>query len=296
MRPTVIIASKSGRLGNRLFQSAHFMGNALTKGYRLLNPSLGEYAQLFEGSARDPMCGFPHPWKQVEPEFAAQCREMLYQSTHLLGLAVSKCPILGVSSIDIRHLDESDDSGFEMGGGAFGKLLESTNVLFPMGWKFSDHDGIRRHREEITRYLTPIQSVRKSAESVVCSARESGCQVIGVHIRQEDYRFWKGGVHYYETSHYVYWMKRCMEIYPEMKLIFMVCSSNDLDPLEFSGLNVISGPGFPLGDLHALSLCDQIMGPPSTFSSWASYYGNVPLLPLLHRDQEINREGFAPYC
>ena len=293
MRPTVVIASKSGRLGNRLFQSAHFMGNALTQGYRLLNPSLGEYAHLFEGSARDPLCGFPYPWKQVEPEFAAQCRDMLYQSIHLLGLSVSRFPIPGVSSIDIRHLDESENEGFEMGGEAFGKLLESSNILFPMGWKFSDHDGIRRQREEIIRYLRPIQSVRKSAESVVSRARESGHQVIGVHIRQEDYRFWKGGVHYYETSQYVRWMRRCEEFSPGVKLVFVVCASNDLNPLEFSGINVVMGPGSPLGDLHALSLCDQIMGPPSTFSMWASYYGNVPLLPLLNKNQEIDSEGFA---
>lgn len=293
MTPIVVIASKSGRLGNRLFQSAHFMGNALTKGYRLLNPSLGEYAHLFEGSTKDPLCGFPAPWKQVEPELAAQCRDMLYQSINLFGLAVSKCPIPGVSAIDIRHLDESEEGGYEMGGESFGKLLESAKVLLPMGWKFSDHEGIRRHREEIIRYFTPIKSVRKSAESVVLSARESGHKVIGVHIRQEDYRFWKGGVHYYETSQYVRWMRRCEDFYPGGKPVFVVCASNDLDPFEFSGINVVKGPGSPLGDLHSLSLCDQIMGPPSTFSAWASYYGNVPLLTLMNKNQKIDREAFV---
>jgi hypothetical protein len=35
-----------------------------------------------------------------------------------------------------------------------------------------------------------------------------------------------------------------------------------------------------MGDLHALARCDYIFGPQSTFTQWASFYGNKPLFLL----------------
>ena len=45
----------------------------------------------------------------------------------------------------------------------------------------------------------------------------------------------------------------------------------------FSGLTVDHGPGDPVGDLFALAGCDRVIGPPSTFSQWAAFFGDVPI-------------------
>ena len=37
---------------------------------------------------------------------------------------------------------------------------------------------------------------------------------------------------------------------------------------------------------------NYILGPPSTFSQWASFYGNKPMLHLSGRDQKIELEKF----
>ena len=36
------------------------------------------------------------------------------------------------------------------------------------------------------------------------------------------------------------------------------------------------GPGTEIGDLYSLAACDYIIGPPSTYTQWASFYGQVP--------------------
>ena len=288
----VVIASRAGRLGNRLFQGAHFMGNALTRGYRLLNPSLGEYAPLFEGSRHDPLCAFPCAWNEVDCELAEQFREVLYAGIHLTGLAASFGVIPGVTTIDIRKQDENDELGIDLSGSEFGKLLNSEKLILPMGWKFYDHESLRLHREEISRYFTPIEPVVIESGRVMDRARRMGDFVIGVHIRQEDYRFWKGGIHYYETFSYVKWMRQCLEIFANRSPAFMVCSSNPLEEKLLEGLNVIKGPGSVAGDIHALSQCDAIMGPPSTFSMWASYYGKTPLCMLQSVEQQVKPEDF----
>lgn len=294
-KSTVIIASKSGRLGNRLFQSAHFMGNALSKGYQLFNPSLGEYAHLFEGSARDPLCGFPQSWRNEDPEFADQCRWVLFEGIQLLGLVATRGIIPGVKAIDIRCFDETTGGDVDLKGQVFTPLLEAGKLILPMGWKFSDHSGIQKHREEIARYFTPVWSVRKPADKVMAHARKMGDLVVGVHIRQDDYRHWKNGIYFYETERYAHWMRELTERNPDKKIVFLVCASNSLDESLFTGLSVVKGPGFPAGDLHALSLCDKIIGPPSTFSGWASYHGAVPLCVLLDASTSMAPENFVRF-
>jgi hypothetical protein len=294
-KSTVVIASKAGRLGNRLFQSAHFMGNALAKGYQLFNPSLGEYASLFEGSARDPLCGFPQGWRDLEPEFADQCREVLFEGAQFLGLAAARGIIPGATAIDIRRFDEMEEGDIDLAGEAFGNFLNSGKLLLPMGWKFSDHAGMRQYREAIIRYFTPVESVRKPAENIISRARELGDLLVGVHIRQDDYRRWKNGIHFYETERYVHWMLELLERNPGKQVVFLVCASNPLNESLFRDLSVVKGPGSPCGDLHALSLCDQIIGPPSTFSGWASYHGGVPLCVLQDTSTSLTPKNFVRF-
>jgi hypothetical protein len=69
--------------------------------------------------------------------------------------------------------------------------------------------------------------------------------------------------------------------FPGRKVAFFVCSDEPRSVDEFPGLSVGLGAGSAMGDLHALARCDYIFGPQSTYTQWASFYGNKPLL-LLH--------------
>jgi len=268
------------------------MGNALSRGYRLLNPSLGEYARLFEGSARDPLSGFPHQWRDEDPEFADSCRGFLYAGIHILGLAAAVGIVPGVQSIDIRRFDELGEGDVDLNGPIFDELLASGKLILPMGWKFSDHVGMKKYRVEILQYFTPVESARKPAEGIVCRLRQRGDLLVGVHIRQEDYRRWKNGIYFYDTQRYAQWMREVADLHSDNQVVFLVCASSSLDAQLFEGLDWCLGPGDPVGDLHALSLCDRIMGPPSTFSGWASYRGGVRICVLRDSVASVAPENF----
>ncbi|HAX17707.1 MAG TPA: hypothetical protein DCY00_03825 [Actinobacteria bacterium] len=45
-------------------------------------------------------------------------------------------------------------------------------------------------------------------------------------------------------------------------------------------------------DLYSLALCDYIFGPPSTFSMWASFYGEVPLRFITNPDTDLSLDKF----
>jgi len=52
------------------------------------------------------------------------------------------------------------------------------------------------------------------------------------------------------------------------------------------------GTDSPVSDIFALSDCDYILGPKSTFTQWASFYGARPLLHLQGSDQVVKIEEF----
>lgn len=287
MQSTVIISAKAGRLGNRLFLSAYFMANAMRHGYRLMNPALGEYADCFEGSIGDPWCGFPRAGATWEPEFASQCRNMILMACSAVA------GVMAGRQIDIRSTADVRDEVYDLNKESFRKLLDRGGFLFAKGWKFRDDVNLVHYRQAIADYFTPITAIRKKAEDAVARARHGGSPVIGVHIRQGDYRGWKGGVHYFETGQYAHWMSEVTSLYPEKKPTFLICSSDPVDFRLFGHLPVMAGPGQVVADLHALSLCDAIMGPPSTFSTWASYCRSVPLCMLQHHRQQISRSDFV---
>lgn len=46
-------------------------------------------------------------------------------------------------------------------------------------------------------------------------------------------------------------------------------------------------------DQTLMSQCDYIIGPPSTFSTWASFMGKVPLLHLYSAGQKVKLSEFV---
>lgn len=289
---SVVIASRSGRLGNRLFLSAYFMANALATGYQLLNPALGEYAHLFEGSAADPLCRFPSVGISLEPEIASQCRNFVLRSAEAIGSLAGVMGVPGITAIDIRKSHDAKDLVYDLCSDEFGNALHSYRNIFVKGWKFRDNEHLVKFHAEISNYFTPVDVIRQSAEKVMTQARERGEKVIGVHVRQGDYRAWKNGAHYYETEQYAHWMHEATALFPDEKIVLLVCASDPIDRRLFAGLNVVESPGSVIGDLHALSLCDVIIGPPSTFSTWASYIGRTPFCMLRHHRQKIATPDF----
>ena len=81
--------------------------------------------------------------------------------------------------------------------------------------------------------------------------------------------------------------------FPGCKVSFLVASNEPRSASEFPGLSVGFSTGVPIEDMYALAECDYIMGPVSSFTQWASFYGNKPLRHLRERDMRLEREHFA---
>ena len=110
-------------------------------------------------------------------------------------------------------------------------------------------------------------------------------------MRRGDYKNFQGGKWYYSDENYARWMKALVRN-KEVQFVLFSNETINLSYFEEQGLNVIGMQGSAIEDLCCLSMCDYIMGPPSTYSWWAAMYGNKRRLILENRDTEYQWEDF----
>jgi hypothetical protein len=72
-----------------------------------------------------------------------------------------------------------------------------------------------------------------------------------------------------------------------------MCSNQKQDPTVFSSLAHFDPDGHLVVDMYSLAACDYIVGPPSTFSQWASFYGSVPLCIVRDAEHRLSLNDFV---
>lgn len=107
------------------------------------------------------------------------------------------------------------------------------------------------------------------------------CDVlVGVHIRQKDFRTWAGGKWFFPVAEYYEAMKATRDLLGFPKVRFLIASDEPISTEDFPGLDVVKAPGHPIDDLYLLSQCNYLVGTNSGFVRWAAIYGNKPLFCL----------------
>ena len=66
-------------------------------------------------------------------------------------------------------------------------------------------------------------------------------------------------------------MDELVTLFPEKRVAFLICSDWPQDAATFARFKVTFGTGDLIEDLYAFPRCDYLIGPPSTFTLWASF-------------------------
>ena len=150
------------------------------------------------------------------------------------------------------------------------------------------------NKENIQHIFRPNDTIVQKVDTFISELKIKYDLIIGVHIRRSDYKTWIGGKYYYSLDEYYSFMKHYYKEMTNKKVCFFISSDENIDMRLFKGLNCYSiTNGSAIEDLYSLSRCDRIMGPLSTFSRWASFYGEVPLLVLEKEDNIIADDEFS---
>ncbi|MBF2057796.1 MAG: alpha-1,2-fucosyltransferase [Cyanobacterium sp. T60_A2020_053] len=186
---------------------------------------------------------------------------------------------------------------FDMNGCDFQNLIKSKQFVIVHGWLFRDAINFSTYAPLIRQIFTPTQSYRENVKNLIERMRCEVDIIVGIHLRRGDYRKWANGQYYYSDDIY---LKKMSEISNSLlnttkKVGFLLVSNEEININNFKDYNVALGTGNFIEDLYSLAKCDYILGPPSSYSIWASFYGENPYFHLRDVSEIISLEKFKKY-
>ncbi len=170
-----------------------------------------------------------------------------------------------------------------------------SNRILLSNWLFKYYSGVTKHQEYVRSKLAfKDELIAASKTFIETILREhSNSKLIGVHVRRGDYATWLNGKYYYSTPTYYSKLVEIADLV--LKSIFLINSNELIDFNNEDKYTIYYCNGSTIEDLHSLSCCDYIMGPPSTFSGWAAFMGSSPLFFIQNTDKIKSMDLFEPH-
>lgn len=260
----VIISGKPGQLGNSLILYSNFIAFAKQYNVKIYNPSFYKYRDYFEFTSKPLSINL----------FIFNC---LYYYTRILIKLKAKC----ARDLDWHEHIDLDESADE--------AMLKCKRYFVQGWQYRGNKVVEQYRNEIIELFTPKKFFIKNLNVFFdANFKDKTETIIGIHIRGGDYKTFENGKYFYSVAQYSEVIKRVAKLFSRTKINFLICSNETIEIKDFDpALKITKGPGHELLDMYSLSRCNYIIGPPSTYTMWASYYGNVPLYMLHEIDKDF---------
>lgn len=297
----IISISRSNLMANHLWNHAALLAVAADHGTRFLDPALDPWATEFPRFRNDPTGGgCPLRWPagltaevhraavRLGPRLAPRLRR--WSATgRLPGWAAFVETGWRTTLTDpdgVVHVDRPP----------FAELIATKRLLLVHGplFRYADGAAFAAHRQRVVDALRPAPAVTERARAATVRARRGRATLIGIHVRRGDYAGYLGGRYFYEWSTYERIMAEVVATWGGDDVAFLVTSSEPAPSGFARDLTWSPGPGDEVGDLAALSRCDLLIGPPSTYSHWASFVGGAPRWILRSPDERPHPDGFVP--
>jgi hypothetical protein len=263
-------------LCNQLFPFANVIAFALANGASVIYPTFRKHAEHFP-FFRNRMCQFPAnaeiPALLRVMSLSTFCERWFLRVNH----KADWFPHVLMTPDQLYDFDQpcNRDSNRRMLSARVG-LLDGLYLL--SNAQFSGAKDVLR------KVFSPSLTVQNNVRSCIRRARTDTDILIGTHLRFGDYLTLKPDVAY-EREEYHAIMCTFSKMFPGRRVTFLLCSDKPQDADMFPAVRTEKSTGHYVEDLYCLSRCDLIIGPPSTFSQWASFYGQVPVYSINYKNE-----------
>jgi len=293
----VVYTHGGGRLGNQLIRFAHWMAWVRENPGQVvvLDGAFWPYAELFSVWRDAPACLCPATesawdraalWYLALPEW---CRKRLERRIPLGLEALGR----GWPRWQSIALDAKSTDSIDLEAPDFLRQVRHRPVTICLGWKISGWNHFAKHQAELRQLFRPAPAVAQPAEKFIAALRPGYDLIVGMLIRHGDYRVWRGGEFFFSASVYAGWVRQLLDLHPGRRVAVVIASDERQPPEVFAGLPChfatgsanVGGPWFE--SFVALSLCDMVISPPSTFAAAAAFVGRIPLWPVTAAAQEL---------
>ncbi|MCX6784715.1 MAG: alpha-1,2-fucosyltransferase [Candidatus Komeilibacteria bacterium] len=169
-------------------------------------------------------------------------------------------------------------------------------TFFFCGWLFNNEVGQKKYYNEIKDKLRPAEVYYSKILNLKTELLKKYKLLVGVHIRQGDYKTWQGGKFFYSEAEVAGLLKdflKELKGFEPKEVVFVVCTDGLIDEVAFMGLNIVKGPGSEITDLYMLAETDLIIGSTSTYGAWAAYYGQIPFVQFSRQSIDWSKIALA---
>ena len=270
----LIYGRKSGQLCNGLWPFANLVSYCVSTGDPVLSPAFLDYKYDFEHFAKNAIPAYGTR-RTIHPKSLAA-------SSNLVWRLISKKPqildflpetqVKGDSYLNLGALNPKNPESVKTFPH---QLISGTYLIHPK--------TTTENASEIRNLFKPHQKFYQEVDTCLSQVITQKGPIIGVHIRHGDYKDFLGGDFFYSLEDFISIMRTVKSFFTPTEPTFLICSNEHHDFSAYPDLKLIHGPGSRTGDLLALASADFLIGPLSTFSQWASFFGDTPFLQLPSR-------------
>lgn len=273
----IIVCNKEGQLCNRLFHFAHFLSFAVENNEYLWYPYIKEYSYLFN---------------DIKGAKIPRSKIFIYSNFYIVFiLRLLRWFFLKIPNNFI--INNNSNKIINLSFYASSRI----RILFLSGWLFRDNLSLRKHKHFILDILKFNDDISNEGDLIISRLRtHKDIFLIGIHIRRGDYVNFENGKYFYGAEVYSEKIEQIRKLDLGVKIKKFIIFTNDHTILSDDLLvasDIFQSKSNEGLDLYCLSKCDLIVGPPSTFSGWASFYGSVPIQFIETVDTIINPEKFT---
>lgn len=248
----LVLVSRSGDHCNRLFQSLHFHAYCLEHKIHFWNPT---------------MLGLLHKFIPLPDQLGD------FVNNYILKISLDWSKRFFPKLIS---LDPSNISSL-MG------LVE--------GWQYRSLELTQKYHSILARFYQikkPLSSCENNFLYFLERKKHMGSVIVGLHVRRGDYKEFLGGKYYYQDLDYLKWTNQIREYYSKSfsKDVYIVACSNEPSTPKCGQDYTSSFSWFV--DLQIFQKCDLLIGPPSTFTAWASYVSQIPCIHFQSFSQDFD--------
>jgi len=191
----IILRAAGNELANQLWNYASVYAYAQERGYEVKNPSFFEYGMYFKIPATGlffkilfflPFVNYT----ERKTAFRRKVWRKLYTWYSKLITKLNKNNLISYSeNKKPYYLPPTKESDSRLS-----KLEKSEENIYLDGWLFRNPVGLLKYRKEIKSYFRPKKRITSLVDSHIKNLRDRYQNIVGVHIRQGDYRVWRGGI------------------------------------------------------------------------------------------------------
>ncbi|MDP3996376.1 MAG: hypothetical protein Q8P86_01630 [bacterium] len=279
-KKTIILWHGGGELGNQLWNFASIYAYCLEHDRECLNYSFFQYGEFFNMPVGNKFIKtlFFSPFKSYRKRrngLRVKIAKLIYKIIYLKPIEI----MFSQKVVSSENLESKTYClpPTQRPPELFRKE-EDSDVVYMVGWLFRNPEGLRKFRKELLDVFAPKKEIMNRTEEILRPLRLKYNNIVGVHIRQGDYAFFKSGEYFIEQ-------KRVREILDEYmrennidesNTLFVITSDGAVQSKFFNGLNVYISKEDAVTDLFLLAKTRTIIGSDSSFGAFASWYGNIP--------------------